>query len=188
MLDFIRSNIEQLITVTLLIMAIITAFYVVISTNTINAIIILAAYSLICALLYLLMSAPDVALTEAAINACVSTCLLLAAQNLIRSDADESKNYKVPLILCALTFLMITYAVFTVSPYGNVESITNQNAAAYYIANTHKDVGIKSMVAAILASYRSYDTMGEILVILTSGIGVMMILGQKNIINRKNAK
>ena len=33
------------------------------------------------------------------------------------------------------------------------------------------------MVTAVLASYRGYDTLGELAVIFTAGVGVMALLG-----------
>ncbi len=37
---------------------------------------------------------------------------------------------------------------------------------------------VPNMVTAVLASYRGYDTMGELAVIFTAGIGVMLLLGR----------
>ena len=34
-----------------------------------------------------------------------------------------------------------------------------------------------NIVTAILASYRGYDTLGEVTVIFTAGIGVMLLIG-----------
>ena len=38
-------------------------------------------------------------------------------------------------------------------------------------------VGIPNIVTTILASYRGYDTLGEVTVIFTAGIGVLLLLG-----------
>ena len=34
-----------------------------------------------------------------------------------------------------------------------------------------------NIVTSVLASYRGYDTMGELAVIFTAGVGVMLLLG-----------
>jgi multicomponent Na+:H+ antiporter subunit B len=49
----------------------------------------------------------------------------------------------------------------------------------YYIENTKNDIGIPSIVAAILASYRGFDTLGETSVILIAGIAVILILARR---------
>jgi multicomponent Na+:H+ antiporter subunit B len=168
-------------------MAIIMAWTIIKSNNIINSIITLAAYSLICALLYILMDAPDVSLTEAAINACISTCILLVVQKTLIINEDQSNFNLFIFLLCFLIFLILTFIILTLFPFGSYETITNKTAA-YYLDNTHRDIGINSVVAAILASYRGYDTLGETLVILTAGISVIMILQPKNTTIKKNAK
>jgi multicomponent Na+:H+ antiporter subunit B len=39
------------------------------------------------------------------------------------------------------------------------------------------DTGVPNVVTAVLASYRGYDTLGEVTVIFTAGIGVMLLIG-----------
>ena len=41
------------------------------------------------------------------------------------------------------------------------------------------------MVTAVLASYRGYDTLGEVTVIFTAGIGVMVLLSRLRLGRRK---
>ena len=51
--------------------------------------------------------------------------------------------------------------------------------AKYYLENAKNDIGIPSVVAAILASYRGYDTLGETSVILIAGLAVILILAKR---------
>jgi len=62
----------------LLIFLIVAAIAVEKSKDLLSAIIILASYSLMMSVLWLLLMAPDVALTEAAIGAGITTLLFLA--------------------------------------------------------------------------------------------------------------
>ena len=41
-----------------------------------------------------------------------------------------------------------------------------------------KETGLPNMVTSVLASYRGYDTFGEVVVIFTAAIGVLILLGQ----------
>ena len=45
-------------------------------------------------------------------------------------------------------------------------------------------MGIPNVVTAILASYRGYDTLGETVVVLTAGLGVILLLSDLK--KRKN--
>jgi multicomponent Na+:H+ antiporter subunit B len=37
---------------------------------------------------------------------------------------------------------------------------------------------VPNLVTAVLASYRGFDTLGEVTVIFTAGVGVMLLLGR----------
>ena len=49
--------------------------------------------------------------------------------------------------------------------------------APYYIAHAEAETGVPNVVTAVLASYRGFDTLGEVTVIFTAGIGVLALLG-----------
>jgi uncharacterized MnhB-related membrane protein len=63
----------------LLIFLVVCAIAVARTRDLLAAVIIFAAYSLIMAILWQLLAAPDVAVTEAAVGAGVTTLLLVAA-------------------------------------------------------------------------------------------------------------
>ena len=46
-----------------------------------------------------------------------------------------------------------------------------------YIDHSIEETGVANTVTAVLASYRGYDTLGEVTVIFTAGIGVMLLIG-----------
>jgi energy-converting hydrogenase B subunit D len=69
---------SQLFNALLLIFLIVAALAVEKSKDLLSAIIIFASYSLMMSVLWLLLMAPDVALTEAAIGAGITTLLFLA--------------------------------------------------------------------------------------------------------------
>ena len=70
----------------LLIFLVVCAIAVSRTKDLLSAVIIFAAYSLIMAILWLLLAAPDIAITEAAIGAGVTTLLLVAAISKTRRE------------------------------------------------------------------------------------------------------
>jgi multicomponent Na+:H+ antiporter subunit B len=46
-----------------------------------------------------------------------------------------------------------------------------------YIEHSHRETGAPNFVTAVLADYRSYDTLGETTVIFTAGLACALILG-----------
>ena len=61
--------------------------------------------------------------------------------------------------------------------YGDPNAPTNLHVAPLYISDSMKQTGIPNIVTSVLASYRGYDTFGEVVVIFTAGIGVLALLG-----------
>lgn len=151
------------------------------SKTLLNSIIVLSAISFLLVLIYLLMDAPDVAMTEAAIGACLSTCVLL---NITKTTGETIKKptnyYKIlAIILCAFLFILLCYVSTDLESFGSTSSPVHSHISRYYIENTYKEINIPSFVAAILASYRGFDTLGETTVILIAGLAVLVITSRK---------
>lgn len=79
------------------VMMIIAAFVAIYSRDVVGAIVASGVVSLLASVLYLVLGAPDVAMTEAAIGSALTTVVFLLAWSRIRSIAsrDESTNGEV---------------------------------------------------------------------------------------------
>lgn len=67
-----------LLTIFLVLLLVFTAFTVERTKDLLSAVIVFAAFSLVLSVLWLILKAPDVALTEAAVGAGITTVILLA--------------------------------------------------------------------------------------------------------------
>jgi len=52
----------------------------------------------------------------------------------------------------------------------------HRQIAAWYLDRTTELIDVPNVVTAVLASFRGYDTLGELFVILTAGVGVLFVL------------
>ncbi|HXG00860.1 MAG TPA: hydrogen gas-evolving membrane-bound hydrogenase subunit E [Bacteroidota bacterium] len=52
-------------------------------------------------------------------------------------------------------------------------------ASTYYIQNAEREADTPNIVTAILGDYRSYDTLGEVVVVLTAGLCCALILRRR---------
>jgi len=139
-----------------------------------------AIYSLLCAALFAVLDAGDVALTEAAVGAGISTILMLAVLALVpRREAEAVRSNWPALGVVILTGSVLIYATLDFPEFGNPDNPVQTHVGPYYVEETYSDMGIPNMVAAVLASYRSIDTMGEGFVILTAGLAVYALLGTR---------
>ncbi len=136
-----------------------------------------AIYSLLSAALFVLLDAGDVALTEAAVGAGISTILVIAVLTLARRYEHPVKALNWPALgVVTVTGACLIWAVADLPEFGAADNPVQTHVAPYYVEQTYNDMGIPNMVAAVLASYRSIDTFGEVVVIFTAGLGVFALL------------
>ena len=61
--------------------------------------------------------------------------------------------------------------------FGASDSPAQTHVAAVYLKESVTDIGVPNVVTAILASYRGFDTLGEVVVVFTACVGVLMLIG-----------
>jgi multicomponent Na+:H+ antiporter subunit B len=140
--------------------------------------ILFGIYSLMTAVLFMDLDAVDVAFTEAAVGAGVSTVLMLTALRLTsRWERPPYHRPLVPLLVVGVTGAALVYGTLDAPLLGDPDAAVHQHVAPRYINDAPTEVGMPNMVTAVLASYRGYDTFGETAVIFTAGIAVLLLLG-----------
>ncbi len=135
---------------------------------------------MVCATIFFISDAVDVALTEAAVGAGISTLLFIKVLNNI--DSTLPKNTTRDLSSFILFFLLsIILVSFSLNfPEFGLSSITSDAPSTqYYLNQSQIDIGIPNVVTSILAGYRAFDTLGEVLVIFIAGISVLGILREE---------
>ena len=165
---------EYIILVSLLLLLTITAALTAASKNLFAAVLLLCIYSLLSAAIFIVLDAPDVAFTEAAVGAGLSTVLFLMAIALTsKLHSYKSGHPWSAMVLVSLVAGMLLYAVPDFPPFASLDAPAHGHVAEYYLNNTERDIGVPNVVTAVLASYRGFDTLGELVVIFTAGIGVV---------------
>jgi multicomponent Na+:H+ antiporter subunit B len=175
---------EILLVISALVM-VITCIRLMLSKSLIESVIVMSVFSLFIGICYLFMDAPDVAMTETALGACLSTCVLLNIIKIVGDDIGKPKKIKIIMsaILCIIFIACLSWASLDLPEFGADNSPLQEHLTGYYLENTKNDIAIPSMVAAILASYRGYDTLGETTVILIAGLAVLVIISRRKKIN-----
>lgn len=153
---------------------------IIVSSNLLDSIIAMSALSLIVGVIYLLMDAPDVTMTEVALGSALSTCVMLNMLSKVGEGINHQGHRNIlAILLCVIFTIILMPLVFELPTFGDETSPLHQNVTKYYVENTYRDIQIPSMVAAVLASYRGFDTFGETVVILIAGIAVLFISARK---------
>lgn len=157
---------------------ILTAFVVIHVRDLLASSVMMGIFSLLMALLYLLFDAPDVALTEAAVGAGISTLLFLSTLAFTEREQRVSSTSRrlVPLLLVLVVGSALVFATEDLPAFASADAPIQQHVAPYYIEHMPEDIDIPNYVTAILGSYRSFDTMGEVGVVFIAGIGIVALL------------
>lgn len=158
-----------------------TAISIVLLRDLFAAVMLYGIFSLLSATLFVLMDAVDVAITEAAVGAGISTILLLATLNLtVSRAADRDARFQViPFLVVLITGGALVFSTLDMPRYGDPDAPIHQHVAPRYIEDSpgdHGEIGIPNMVTSVLASYRGFDTLGETAVVFTAAIGVLLLM------------
>lgn len=150
----------------------------IIRTRSLFAVVVLSgAYSFLMASVMIVLDAVDVAMTEASVGAGISTVLVLGALYLTKVDeAPPRFSAIIPFVVCAATGAMLVFGTWDLPAFGTAAQPVNTYVGIEYLERAPRETDIPNVVTAVLASYRGFDTLGEVTVIFTAGIGVMLLL------------
>ncbi|OFX00689.1 MAG: cation:proton antiporter [Alphaproteobacteria bacterium RIFCSPHIGHO2_12_FULL_63_12] len=190
MMDALLANGEILIDLALLTMLVSVAFVMVRSRHLFVIVMLSGIYSLLSAAFFVSLDAVDVAFTEAAVGAGVSTVLMLGAMLLTVRREKPTRTGRTPVAILVVTLVgsALIYATFDMPPYGDGASPANSYMGEVYIDRAAKEIAVPNVVTAVLASYRGFDTLGETMVIFTAGLGVILLLGAGSVRGGKAVK
>jgi multicomponent Na+:H+ antiporter subunit B len=169
--------IETIINIILFAMLVMTALAVTRINHLFAVVMLSGVFSLLSALLFVALDAVDVAFTEAAVGAGISTVLMLGTIAITaRTQKPSAKSGMVPFIVAAVTGVVLVYGTLDMPSFGDPNAPANLHIAPEYMIGSVEDIDVPNVVTSILASYRGYDTMGETAVVFTAGIGVLVLL------------
>lgn len=170
--------VEAALLVLLVVAAVATALF----RDILSAIIMFAGYSFVMSLLWLVFRAPDVALTEAAIGAGVTSILfLLTIARTVRPTREDLPLQRVswPTVFVVGVFasaLLVTVPELPAVGDPTAPAVSYDQVSQYYLEHAYEETGVKNVVTAVLASYRGFDTLGEAVVVFAAGIGMLVAL------------
>jgi len=171
------------------------ALAVVRNPDLFAATMLMGIFSLLSAGWFTLMDAVDVAFTEAAVGAGISTVLVLSTLALVNQTVETvpKRRPRLGAVVVILTGAALFYATLDMPEYGAHDAPVHLRTAPEFIEDVVPradgsgplPVKIPNLVTTVLASYRGYDTLGETTVIFTGATAVLMILGSRRRRRRK---
>lgn len=128
------------------------------------------------ALFFLLMRAPDLALTQLVVET-ITTILFIVSFSRLPNIARTTANMKKEAIKIIVSFIMagaVVTLIFIAQQGDGLESISK------YYTNAYELTGGKNIVNAILGDFRALDTMFEGIVLIIAGLGIYTLLHYKD--------
>jgi multicomponent Na+:H+ antiporter subunit B len=168
---------EQLINMVLLTLLALITLGIIRVRNLFSVVVLAGAYSFLMASVMIVLDAVDVAMTEAAVGAGVSTVLALGALYLTKTEeAPPRYSVMLPAFVAVGTGAMLIYGTWGLPSFGLADTPMNTGVGLDYLNRNYGETHIPNVVTSVLSSYRGFDTLGETTVIFTAGIGVLLLL------------
>jgi multicomponent Na+:H+ antiporter subunit B len=169
----------ELLLFTLLFVTLSTGLLSLLYRDLFVSVILLSIFSFLSALLFYVAHAPDVAITEAAVGAGITTFLFIWAVRTTRgiqpgkktSTLEWGKTIADILIAGALGFILL---FLLPSPEEGPRVLRD-----YLIENAQRETGALNLVSAVYLHYRAFDTFGETIVLLCAVSGALFFLSSK---------
>ena len=175
----------SIIIFTELLLILLTAYMMTTKSTTI-CVVISNLISAIMVFLYCILQAPDIAITEAVIGTATGTILyalsLLYIKKLPTSKL-QNQSYSIDVrqrifvfVLCMIFFALILHIIQNLTLATKAGAVAGDGISRLYILNALKDFHFDSIVTAVVAGYRAFDTMFENVVIFIACYGFYTLL------------
>jgi multicomponent Na+:H+ antiporter subunit B len=166
----------------LLVVALVAAVATALARTTVAALVAFAAYSLALAMTWVVLRAPDVALTEAAVGAGVTTSLfLLVVRRAARGEGDIDPPRRLrprSVVVAGVVSAGLLLTVPALPAVGDPAAPAFGSVTEFYLADSAAR-GVDNVVTAVLVVYRGFDTFGEIAVVVAAAVAVLAVLDRE---------
>jgi len=167
----------------LLIFMIVGAIVAVELKDLLSSVIAVGAVGLGLSITFIVLKAPDVAITQLVVEI---LCLIILIRATLKKDLPFSTSGRW-LINTSITLGFVSLFLF--AAYKAINQLPRFGYPIMRVANTYLKEGLaktgaSNIVASVILDYRAYDTLGEATVLFTAVIGVLAIVrrvGRKKI-------
>lgn len=148
--------------------------------NLFTVVVLAGIYSFLMATTMVALDAVDVGMTEASVGAGISTVLLLGALYLCKSEeAKPLHGPWLPLAVAVTTAGLLVFGTLDLPAFSDPTAPIHTHVVPRYLNDVMREIGVPNVVTAVLASYRGYDTLGEVTVVFTAGVGIIALLRRR---------
>ncbi len=174
----------EIIIIVLILLMIVGALVAIETPNLLHSVISVGAVGFLLSIVFLFLSAPDLAITQIAVEV-VALVLLLRAT--IRCERDDpSPGHWLSAGRLAAMVMVIMLVIFSARMFAEFPEfgrpVIDRFADApsnTYLRDGLEETGAANIVTAVLLDFRAYDTLGEATVLFCAVIGAISVLRPK---------
>ena len=167
----------------LLILMIIGAIAAITMKDLLSSVIAVGAVGLALSIAFLVLKAPDLAITQLVVEL---LCLIILIRATLKKDLPFSTTGRWFFNTLVVSVFIVTFLVFG---YFCLRELPAFGYPIMKVAKVYLDTGLAktgaaNMVAAVILDFRAYDTLGEATILFTAVMGIMAIMrriGRKKI-------
>ncbi len=153
------------------------------TSNLLSSVISVGAVGFILAIGFLMLGAPDIAITQVVVEVLSLVILIRATISRDLTDISERNEiFRIIMIVAVISVAsVLSLKLFAYFPQFGV-SVLDRIADApsnRYLAEGLQKTGSANIVTSILLDFRAYDTLGEATVLFCSILGALAILRRK---------
>ncbi|MBI4972563.1 MAG: DUF4040 domain-containing protein [Candidatus Omnitrophica bacterium] len=152
--------------------------------DLLSSVIAVGAVGLGLSLVFLILKAPDLAITQLVVEI---LCLIILIRATIKKDLPLIRdgrwlfNTTATLLFIAFFLIFAYFALRELPQFGQ----PIMRVAKEYIQQGLQKTGATNIVAAIILDFRGYDTLGEATILFTAVMGVLAVIRKVGRINEK---
>ncbi|MCX5725771.1 MAG: DUF4040 domain-containing protein [Candidatus Saganbacteria bacterium] len=170
----------EVLLILLLIFMIISSVIAVNERSLLSSVVALGASGFALTVIFFLLRAPDVAITQLIAEVLILIVLIRATG--VRQDITESQGGRAELfsVFSVIAFIFV-FSLFSVIIFYGLPKFGQpfMDVSSKYIEYGLDKTGAANMVSSILLDYRGYDTLGEATVLFAAIVGVLTLLRRK---------
>ncbi len=170
----------ETVIVVLTLLMIIGAIVAIETPNMLYSVISVGAVGFLLAIVFLFLSAPDLAITQIAVEV-ITLVLLLKATS--RSGREPDSMHWITFGKAAALAMVIVLAIFTAGMFAEFPEFGSPVMERFadapsntYLRTGLEETGAANIVTAVLLDFRGYDTLGEATVLFCAVIGALTVL------------
>lgn len=142
--------------------------------NLLSAVITVGLVGMGLSILFLLLGAPDIAITQVVVEVIVVTAMIRVTTR--TADEERGRPRSLVAVLAGIGAVLVlvgtALAAFASLPaFGAARAVPSD----WYLAHAARATGATNVVTAILLDFRGYDTLGEVTVIVAAIAGALVV-------------